>query len=102
MLKSAPDAEVPKYFRLAFKVASADNELAVEFAAGCLRKSGRSWEAWSTHGPSSPSSSLLVVKELALDVAPPPGLPLERLAAVITKIAQKIPDKEKELAMVMQ
>ncbi len=104
MLKVASDVKLAKYLRATFKIATlAENELAVkaavQFSARCLRASGNSWEAWSSLGPSSPSASLLVLKELALDVAPPP-LSLDQLASVITKVSLKIPEKEREMAKV--
>ena len=97
MLETAPDSKLNKYFRSVFKQITPDNALPVKFAARCLQRSSSCWEVWSGLGPSSPPSTVLLLKELR--PAPPP-LPVDKLASTLMKVSQKLPESEKELAKV--
>ena len=100
MLRATADKKLSKYFTATFKQVSLENPVAVKFAAGCLLKSGSSWEAWSGLGPASPASSAALLKELSEQDLTVPGISVDRLASVLTKVSQKLPEKDKELAKV--
>lgn len=99
-MEIASDTKLAKYFRSAFKQVLAESTLLVKFEASCLQMSGQCWEVWSGLGPSSPSSSTLLLKELSGSDLTPPPLPLDKVASVLTKVSQKIPEKDKEVAKV--
>ena len=100
MLEAASDKKLGKYFISTFKEISSENPLPAKFAASCLQHSEASWEAWSGHTHSSSSSSAIILRELCGRVLTPPPVSLQKLAEVLTKVAKKLPEKDKELAKV--
>lgn len=97
VLETASDSKLSKYFRSVFKQITLDNDLPVKFTARCLQRSPSCWEVWSGLGPSSPPSTVLLLKELR--PAPPP-LPMDKLANTLKRVSQKLPEAEKELTKV--
>jgi hypothetical protein len=97
VLEVTSDSKLSKYFRSVFKQISQENPLPVKFAARCLQKSSSCWEVWSGLGPSSPPSTALLLKELQ---PVPPPLPVDQLASTLRKVAQRLPEVEKEMAKV--
>ena len=92
-----------KYFRIAFKQTTPDNDLLLGFSVRCLQESGRCWEVWSEVGPSSPASCTILLKELnmAAKSSPTPVLlPLDKVADILGKLTRKLSEKERALARV--
>lgn len=103
VLKAASEKQLAGYFEAVVMNLSTENLLPVKFAASCLQFSGPSWEVWSGKGPSQQlASSAILLKELSgRDLATPmPHISFERLASMLTKVSQKLPEKDREIAKV--
>ena len=99
VLELASDALLGKYFRSIFKLLSSGDTTLVTFSTGCLLRSRSCWEAWSRLGPTSPSTTTALLKELSSGKVAPPPLPMSEVTAILNKLASAN-EKNKEMAKV--